>query len=133
MTHRVFVYGTLKRNNGNHHLLRTGAEFIGIAYTVDPFKMYTVGFPVIRPDPDGKTVAGEVYDVDDQCLKRLDSLEAEGVMYDRVKTGVIFPSTTMQMEQVDEAFIYVGRPEYWEHKNPPPFTNVNLAGELEWL
>jgi gamma-glutamylaminecyclotransferase len=82
MTHRVFVYGTLKSGFSNHYLLE-GCEFFGCAATVPTYKMIENGFPVIMPDPEGKPLAGEIYTVDNETLARLDQLEREGSSYDR--------------------------------------------------
>ena len=60
MTHRVFVYGTLKSGFSNHYLLR-GCELIGGAATVPTYRMIENGFPVIMPDPEGKPLTGELY------------------------------------------------------------------------
>src|SRR5215475_13107066 len=54
MTHRVFVYGTLKKGFWNNPLLK-GCEFFGSAVTVPTYSMISVShavitlFPVIRP------------------------------------------------------------------------------------
>jgi gamma-glutamylcyclotransferase (GGCT)/AIG2-like uncharacterized protein YtfP len=126
--HRVFVYGTLKKGIHNHRLLEN-AEFIGRAYTVDGFKMYSVGFPVIRFSDDGDPVYGEVYDVDDETLKRLDHLENEGVMYNRKEINVIVEG----MDVVDaNVSVYVGNDEYWDRQGPDPYERLNSFGELEW-
>src|SRR3954467_14578840 len=82
MTHRVFVYGTLKSGFSNHYLLK-GCECFGGAASVPTYKMIENGFPVILPDPQGKPLAGEIYTVDDETLARLDQLEREGSSYDR--------------------------------------------------
>jgi gamma-glutamylcyclotransferase (GGCT)/AIG2-like uncharacterized protein YtfP len=62
MTHRVFVYGTLKRGYPNNPMLE-GCEFLGEAVTVLTYKAVTVpaykmvgtSFPVIMPDPSVRT------------------------------------------------------------------------------
>jgi len=58
MTHRVFVYGTLKKGFWNNPLLK-GCEFFGSAVTVPTYSMISVShavitlFPVIRPSENG--------------------------------------------------------------------------------
>lgn len=86
---QVFVYGSLRQGQGNH-LLLLGARYRGGASTADPFRMWHVGFPLILPAAACRTrgfearVTGEVYEVDAETLDRLDGLESEGFMYDRV-------------------------------------------------
>ena len=129
--HRVFVYGTLKRGIHNHRLLE-GSDYIGEAYTIDTFRMYTTGFPVIfhSEEPDAKAVFGEVYDVDDDTLKRLDQLEAEGSMYNREKVNVICVDAGKIIDA--NVGIYVGNSKYWEKHNMPRYTEVNNHHELVW-
>lgn len=132
--HRVFVYGTLKRGIHNHHLLQT-ADYIGEAYTLDTFKMYHVGFPVIREAAEGgKAVYGEVYDVDDDTLKKLDRLENEGVMYDRKQINIIIADAgPFSGDTVDaNVSVYVGNPKYWDGHTPQEYISVNVHDELEW-
>lgn len=130
--HRVFCYGTLKRGIHNHHLLST-AEFVGEAYTLDTFKMYHVGFPIIRfsDHPDAKAVFGEVYDVDDDTLKKLDRLENEGVMYDRKQINITL-SDLAANDIIDQVSVYVGNDKYWDGHSPQEYTSVNVHDELEW-
>lgn len=72
--YKVFVYGTLKMGKSNHPLLRDSAYLTD--HETDPeFLMINLGgFPgVVR---DGATsIKGEVYEVDDETLARLDRLE----------------------------------------------------------
>lgn len=133
--HRVFVYGTLKRGIHNHHLLEK-SEFIGNAYTVDTFKMYTVGFPIIMPadGPDAWAVYGEVYDVDDDTLKRLDNLESEGSMYLRKPINVVLEQPMGRQELIDaNVSVYIGNPKYWADLKPSQgYHDLNIHDELEW-
>lgn len=134
--HRVFVYGTLKRGIHNNRLLEN-SDFIGNAYTLDTFKMFHVGFPVIFFDnhPDAKPVYGEVYDVDDDTLKSLDNLEAEGSMYDRKEINVQLDHPHTQQGRVVDAnvSVYIGNSGYWQHlKANQEYTSVNSYDELEW-
>jgi gamma-glutamylaminecyclotransferase len=135
MSHRVFVYGTLKRGLPNHHLLSTATEFLGDAATVNTYRMIdTGGFPVILDDPDGKPVNGEVYTVDDATLARLDRLEGirpeGGGMYERKTTDFttgLANGKRLRMNAL--AYIYVGNKGPWVW---PAWTKLNSRGELDW-
>jgi gamma-glutamylcyclotransferase (GGCT)/AIG2-like uncharacterized protein YtfP len=89
---KVFVYGTLMRDHGNNYLLKD-ATFLGAAVTGARYAMTNVGFPfVIRASgDDAAPVAGELFDIGDcaETLARLDRLEGEGRMYDRVTGPVL--------------------------------------------
>jgi gamma-glutamylcyclotransferase (GGCT)/AIG2-like uncharacterized protein YtfP len=131
-THRVFVYGTLRRGRVNHFLLET-SNFIGEAATLRPYWMITTGgFPVVLdavPADFGfppLAVAGEIYHVDDATLEQLDRLEAEGRAYDRKVTDVYEGGHRVQAQ------IYVGVAGYWHHRQLPAWTIQNERGELEW-
>lgn len=82
MTHRVFVFGTLKRGFPNHEDLGLSACFVGEATTVEPYPLYVAGrwySPIVIDEPGrGHPVRGEVYAVDDKLLGRLDDLEYVG-------------------------------------------------------
>ena len=132
MTHRVFVYGTLKSGFGNHYLLK-GCAFIGHAATVPTYKMIENGFPVVMPDPDGKPLAGEIYTVDDETLAQLDQLEREGSSYDRKLINVTL-SLASGERLPTKAFIYVGREDRFgkAFARVPLYETVNERGELDW-
>ena len=73
----IFVYGSLKRGYALHHLLE-GQAFRGLARTCPLYRIFDLGsYPGLVDWPEGLAVHGEVYEVDAECLKRLD--EAEGV------------------------------------------------------
>jgi gamma-glutamylcyclotransferase (GGCT)/AIG2-like uncharacterized protein YtfP len=132
MTHRVFVYGTLKRGYPNNPLLE-GSEFLGEAITVPTYKMVETSFPVIMPDPNGKPVAGEIYTVDDATLARLDQLEREGRSYDRVMIDATLPLSNGERLPT-RAFIYVGREDRFGEMfaRGPLYEQANERGELDW-
>lgn len=80
----VFVYGTLLRGCHNHGYFLGGAEFLGDADLVD-YALYNLGsYPGIIP-AGGEAVVGELYQVDDKTLARLDRLEGNGWLYTRKK------------------------------------------------
>ena len=73
----IFVYGSLKRGYALHHLLNS-QTLCGSAVTKPLYRLFDLGtYPGIVEWPNGLSVQGEVYKVDDECLRRLD--EAEGV------------------------------------------------------
>lgn len=74
--HPIFVYGTLKRGEGNHRLLE-GQEFVGVFKTAPKYRMFDCGwYPCLKEAfDDGISVEGELYRVDAATLRRLDILE----------------------------------------------------------
>lgn len=74
--HRIAVYGTLKRGNGNYnYLLKGKSKFLGQFKTNPQFTMYSLGgFPAVVPK--GNTsITVEVFEVDDHVKASVDSLE----------------------------------------------------------
>jgi gamma-glutamylcyclotransferase (GGCT)/AIG2-like uncharacterized protein YtfP len=131
-THRVFVYGTLRRGHRNHSLLEM-SKSIGEAATLRTYWMITTGvFPVVLdavPADFGfppLAIAGEIYHVDDATLEQLDRLERKGRAYDRKVTDVYEAGHKVQ------AHIYIGIAGYWHHRNLPAWTIQNKRRELEW-
>lgn len=72
----LFVYGTLKRGCRNHHRLAT-QRFVGAAHSVAGYRLYDLGdYPGIVPEPTAtEGVVGEVWEVDEECLRELDRFE----------------------------------------------------------
>lgn len=76
--HLVFVYGTLQQGHRNAHVnegLRVPGEFV----TVERFPLYVIGanqLPWLVASPgQGEHVLGQLYEVDDAAMARLDALE----------------------------------------------------------
>tara|TARA_R110000765_G_scaffold2440_5_gene7463 strand:- start:1810 stop:2730 length:921 start_codon:yes stop_codon:yes gene_type:complete len=87
-THRVAVYGTLKKGYGNHRLL-ADSEFIGKAKTEYTYPLLVNGLPYLYDEMGvGEQVRLEVYDVDDKTFDALDSLEGHPTFYERRKIWV---------------------------------------------
>lgn len=93
----VFVYGTLKRQEPNHHVIdpekhtcpeSSGvSKFIGRARTENAFPLvigtrYNIPFLLDREGV-GHSIHGEVYEVDEKVLQKLDKLEDYPGFYDR--------------------------------------------------
>jgi gamma-glutamylaminecyclotransferase len=123
---KLFVYGTLKRDGGNHHYLAS-QRFLGAARTSPGYRLFEVGgFPGMVPFlSDERGVTGEVWEVDDAGLAILDEFEGvhEG-LYRRERVPLLPP---FERESVD-AYLYAkaveGRPvigETWpESRSPRP-------------
>jgi gamma-glutamylcyclotransferase (GGCT)/AIG2-like uncharacterized protein YtfP len=82
---RVFVYGTLKRGGENHGWI-ANQHFVAAAVTRPRYRMYDLGgYPGMIRAEDGLAIEGEVWDVDDSGLIRLDVLEdVDGGEYERM-------------------------------------------------
>ena len=138
-SHKVFVYGTLKRGLGNHHLLKD-SRFLGVGYTGPRFVMLGGGFPVLvwpkGAGPRQRHVSGELYEVDDATMKRLDQLEAVGSMYDRYSLPVTYVADGQQERLHTDAHLYVGRDDCWLDVDGGYkwnfYDKINQFGDLDW-
>ena len=81
----LFVYGTLKRGCCRHRVL-AGQQFLREAETVPHYRMVNVGtYPgLLVAQGEGRSIRGELWSVDSQCLASLDIVEGvdEG-LYER--------------------------------------------------
>jgi len=103
MKTKIAVYGTLKKDFGNHRLLDKDPLYKGY---VGVDRVAGHGFPIMKLGDKYKLLV-EVYEVDDEELRRVDSLEgySEGHtphFYNRVLTDV----TSLDDGSVDQVFIY---------------------------
>lgn len=103
----VFVYGTLRRGQANHHLL-AGAHWGGEQrlpgarlHNLGPFPMAIVG-----PDTAADAVQGELWWVDGATLAELDRLEGVPRLYERRR---------LPLASGQAAWVYVGRPRQVRH------------------
>ncbi|XP_075227255.1 putative gamma-glutamylcyclotransferase CG2811 [Lycorma delicatula] len=87
----LFVYGTLKRGQPNHYWLRKtengSSDFIGTGKTTKKYPLiiatnYNIPFLLFEPGI-GHIVSGEVYQVNDSMLSKLDALENHPNYYER--------------------------------------------------
>jgi gamma-glutamylcyclotransferase (GGCT)/AIG2-like uncharacterized protein YtfP len=79
---RICVYGSLKRNGKLHPNLKE-ARFLG--ETTFPGRLYSLGpYPALKPaETETDVVHGEVYEVGDALLERLDHIEGHPWQYRR--------------------------------------------------
>ena len=89
----LFVYGSLKQGFPNEHI-NTGRRVAGEYRTHERYALYLLGpgeVPcLVAPPGDGHQVIGELYEVDDDDLRRMDRLERIGEPegYERVEAAV---------------------------------------------
>lgn len=95
----LFVYGSLKKDFSNHHLLNK-AGFIKTCKTKDKFTMLDFGeYPALIEKP-SYTIEGELYEIDDNDLKtqkEIDELEEYPALYDK---------KIIQLDSDELAFMY---------------------------
>ncbi len=100
----VFVYGSLKRGFSNHHFLH-GQPFVGEAKTTPSYRMFDYGgFPAVVPSPqNGRSIEGELFEIDAETLVRLDWLEEiDAGLYRRGSTRLLPP-----MDRHGDVLIYL--------------------------
>ncbi|XP_032691447.1 putative gamma-glutamylcyclotransferase CG2811 isoform X2 [Odontomachus brunneus] len=120
--HRVFVYGTLKRGEPNHGVIKDVAngyaKFLGIGKTTISYPLviatrYNIPFLLKKPNV-GNHVQGEIYDVDSTMLKRLDELEEHPTFYERTEEEILLASEAAlkpgesfeEVSELTKAWIY---------------------------
>jgi gamma-glutamylcyclotransferase (GGCT)/AIG2-like uncharacterized protein YtfP len=71
----LFVYGTLKRGEPRHRYL-SGQHYLAAARTRPLYRLYDLGdYPGLIEDSAGRSIEGDLWDVDVACLARLDQVE----------------------------------------------------------
>jgi gamma-glutamylaminecyclotransferase len=100
----LFLYGTLKRGQINHHLVMK-QRFVAPAQTQPGFTLYELdGYPGMVAATEGRDgVIGEIWQIDAACLTLLDEFEgvSEGI-YRRTPVPLIPPHENT----VVEAYVY---------------------------
>jgi gamma-glutamylcyclotransferase (GGCT)/AIG2-like uncharacterized protein YtfP/lysophospholipase L1-like esterase len=80
---KLFVYGTLKRGECRSHVLRS-QTFLGEVLTAARYRLFDTGsYPALVEDADGLAIEGELWEVDESCLKMLDAIEGVPDLYRR--------------------------------------------------
>jgi len=90
--HRLFVYGTLKSGHARSGLLE-GQTLQGKAVTVPEYRMYNCGsYPALVYDPEnGEEIEGELWEIDNELLHRLDRVEGVPDLYVRTEVRLKVP------------------------------------------
>lgn len=104
--HKVFVYGTLKQGFSNHFFC-DGSQMLGRARTVKQYAMFESDYPLVYKYEAVSRIKGEVYEVDDADLRRMDGLEGHPEYYRRELVDVV-----LETGEFFEAWLYFyPRPE----------------------
>lgn len=122
----VFVYGTLKRGFRNDWAMR-GCKQVTSKAELPSAWLYNVGpYPALKHDISNQTpsafVVGEVYEVNNDQLQRLDAFEGVPHMYNRIKTMCSNGEPELDDEEL-EVYVYV-----WNQ----PFDKLELIESGEW-
>lgn len=101
----VFVYGTLRKNEGNYHYLKDAEIVAGQAWTNGDLFDTGSGYPALKESVTGR-VYGELYLVTNEQLRKIDLLEGydpkgQYNLYNR-KKQIVFYDTGKQ-----EAYLYI--------------------------
>lgn len=105
MTTKVAVYGSLRQRMHNHGLLDCpGAEYLGTTQTDQEYAMYSLGgFPMVQLEGEKVSpIVVEIYDVDDEVLRRLNQLEG----YRGKGVDNFYDCSTINTTELGEALIY---------------------------
>ena len=93
---RIFVYGSLRRKQGNSHWM-TNAQLLG-QHSVADYQLYSLGhYPGAVPGVG--TVHGEVYRIDASTLAELDALRTKAGEYARHLIQTPYGSAWMYVYQ----------------------------------
>jgi gamma-glutamylaminecyclotransferase len=115
MRHRLFVYGTLKKGLPNHDNYMESAKHLGKYQTVEKYPLVLCGaryVPCMIYQPgEGHHVEGELYEVDAECLNRIDALErihdSDGYRRTVIRVG----SGELNNQDIQDALAYFLPPE----------------------
>ena len=137
---RVFVYGTLQAGHRNAHV-NTGRRVPGRFVTAVALPLYVIGpafLPWLLERPgEGEPVEGELYEVDDAGLVRLDALERIDVPDWYRRGRVQLRALGAPDAEPCEAMVYFGSAERLAretvHAGPLPAYTLALAARFAAL
>ena len=84
----IFVYGSLKKGKSRNCFLEKQV-FVKEISTKPIYRLYNLGmFPAMVEDVNGISIKGELWEVDDECLKFLDLIEAHPLLFHRKRVDL---------------------------------------------
>ena len=115
MMHHLFVYGTLKKGFPNHDHYMRSAQELGTYQTIEKYPLVLCGaryVPCMIFSPgEGHHVEGELYEVDDECLNRIDALERISDSDGYKRTVIRVGPSGRRNQDIREALAYFIMPE----------------------
>jgi gamma-glutamylaminecyclotransferase len=108
--HRVFVYGTLMKGEHHHEVLKE-ASFVGLSETEPRFELVQIEYYPALLSGGTTRIIGEIYEVDDATLAKLDELE---------EVPGYFVRELMKLADGSEAHVYLMPRERAEGAEPIP-------------
>ncbi|XP_017287102.1 gamma-glutamylaminecyclotransferase C isoform X2 [Kryptolebias marmoratus] len=137
----VFVYGTLKKGQPNHHYMMDSsngkATFVATAITAQKYPLviagkYNIPFLLNLPGR-GLRVHGEVYEVDKKMLGFLDEFECVPGMYQRTTAGLEVRESAaggkLSPGSITEAFVYSTTAYQPDWPSLPAFESYDASGD----
>lgn len=110
----VFCYGSLKERKHNHTIIK-GEPMLGKYYTSNDYTLIVAGLPYLVKRK-GIGALGEVYEVSDKMLERLDMFEQHPDWYERK----LIPVYNVEDGSMIEAWAYI-HPDIFDRKYPYKF------------
>jgi gamma-glutamylcyclotransferase (GGCT)/AIG2-like uncharacterized protein YtfP len=101
----IFVYGTLKRGGPNHRLIQD-QRFVAQVMTQPLYRLFSLeSYPgLIESASEGRSIEGEVWEIDESLLPALDRLEGVGKgLYKRTSIELEPPFDTLN----PEGYVYI--------------------------
>jgi|APSaa5957512493_1039668.scaffolds.fasta_scaffold70672_1 gamma-glutamylcyclotransferase (GGCT)/AIG2-like uncharacterized protein YtfP len=98
---KIFIYGTLKKGECREECI--SGVFLGIRKTLPQYKLFNVGsYPALIEDrKEGISIEGELWAVNEECLKNLDLIEGHPHLYKRQ------PVSLYQTDDEDVLLTYI--------------------------
>lgn len=95
---KVFVYGSFVKNGRYHRHFIEGSAFLGGGY-VEGYSKYILGGVDGMIPRAGERVQGEVYELDQEQLKKMDSFMHVGTSFSRKDIDVVMENGTILQAQ----------------------------------
>ncbi|CAH2056273.1 unnamed protein product, partial [Iphiclides podalirius] len=136
MFHNVFVYGTLKKQEPNHHWIsdpKNGqSKFIAVGRTSTKYPLiiatkYNIPFVLFKPGV-GYHIEGEVYEVDNKMLGQLDILEDHPNYYIREIDNIDIKKDYSNEKETIRCWIYFLKNFKEELLSKPMLENYSSKG-----